>query len=168
MSETCAVQPFRSTNFEDEIAALALQLEEIGIYSQAGKGKHALGHPPDSDVTYANFQSELQAYQTFLRDQNFGRSIGAAVHSDGAAVAELTSEETQRHEDRPLALQTCRTDPQYQNPPRSISKETDSQIQDWIRTVAESRYAGSVYDPSEGETEAGPSMTFAQRQAEVL
>ncbi|PVH92873.1 hypothetical protein DM02DRAFT_470523, partial [Periconia macrospinosa] len=80
------------TSFDDEIAALTLQLEEIGIYSQAGKGKHAVDRPPDSDLAYASFQAELQDCQASLEDRRLARSIGAAVHSDGAVVTELASE----------------------------------------------------------------------------
>ncbi|KAL5387465.1 hypothetical protein PMIN02_008125 [Paraphaeosphaeria minitans] len=80
---------------DDEIAALTLQLEEIGIYSEAGKGKYAVGNPPDIELAYGSFQAELQSYRAFRADQDLARSIGAAVYSDGPAIADLTAQEVQ-------------------------------------------------------------------------
>ncbi|OAG02513.1 uncharacterized protein CC84DRAFT_1052566, partial [Paraphaeosphaeria sporulosa] len=89
---------------EDEIAALTLQLEEIGIYSEAGKGKYAVDNPPDIELAYASFQAELQSYRAFRSDQDLARSIGAAVYSDGPVIVDLTAQEVQSHEDRLFAL----------------------------------------------------------------
>lgn len=168
MTECYTVQPIHPTWFDDEMVALTLQLEEIGIYSQAGKGKHAVDRPPDSDLAYASFQAELQDYRTSLNDRQLAQSIGTAVYSDGAVVTELASEEIQCYEDRLLAFQISNNDPEYQKPSVLVDQETDSRIQSWMCTITESQYVGSVVDLSDDEIEAGPSMSYAERQADIL
>jgi hypothetical protein len=157
---------------EDEIAALTLQLEEIGIYSQAGKGKYAVDHPPDIEVAYASFQAELQTYRDFRADQDFARSIGAAVYADGPVIADLTAQEVQSHEDRLFALRTSSSDPECEKPSPSGSNSVSRLVDDWMAAATESQYAGSVVDFSdddnETELEAGPSRTYAERQADAL
>jgi hypothetical protein len=44
----------------------------------------------------------------------------------------------------------------------------DRSILEWMSTAAESQYAGTLVDFSDDETEAGPSTTYAERQADVL
>jgi hypothetical protein len=157
---------------DDEIAALTLQLEEIGIYSQASKGKHAVDHPPDIEVAYASFQAELQAYRGFRADQDLARSIGAAVYADGPVIADLTSQEVQSHEDRLFALRTSNSDPECENPGPAASNALSRFVDDWMAAATESQYAGSVVDffddDNETELEAGPSRTSAERQADAL
>src|SRR5689334_2328608 len=99
MADCCTLHPSPPTLLDDEITALALQLEEIGMYSQSKKGKYAVNQPPDIEVAYASFQAELDNYKAFIEDQQLARSIGAAVDSDGAVIAQLTSAEIQSHED---------------------------------------------------------------------
>ncbi|KAF2008626.1 hypothetical protein BU24DRAFT_322184, partial [Aaosphaeria arxii CBS 175.79] len=159
-------QSSHPTCFDDEIAALALQLEEIGIYAQGGKGKHPIGIPPDIDVAYEAFRAELGDYTTFLADQQLARSIGTAVHSDGDIVANLTSGEIQCREDRQCALRMSQIEPGFEKPPESTSKE------DTMCAATEYQYAGSVLsfpdDVSDDATEAGPSMSYTERQADLL
>lgn len=157
----------QSTLVDDEIMALALQLEEIGVFCQSGKGKHAVDRPPDSEIACLNFRTELDNHRTFLLDQRFAHNMGVAVYSDGPVIAETTAEEIQCHEDRLLALRIS-DGRQYEKLPSSTVKETRDRIQDWISTAPESQYAGSVADFSNDETDAGPSLSYADRQATVL
>ena len=68
MTECLTFQSTHPTLLDDEMAALALQLDEIGLYYQSGKGKYAVDHPPDSEIAYADFRAELRNYKTFLAD----------------------------------------------------------------------------------------------------
>lgn len=104
-SSTVSIRPCHPTVLDDELAALTLQLEEIGIFAQSSKGKHPVNQLPDVEVAFASFQAELAAYQTFLADQKLAESMGAAVHSDGNLIGEITLQEVQFYEDRRHVLQ---------------------------------------------------------------
>ncbi|KAF2134353.1 hypothetical protein P153DRAFT_279412, partial [Dothidotthia symphoricarpi CBS 119687] len=95
---------------DDELIALNLQLEELGVLSQTSKGKHAVNNPPDYEVAFASFQAELQDYKTFLDDQKLAQSIGAAVHTDGVLIGDITTQDLQAHEDRRYAVQLSNND----------------------------------------------------------
>ncbi|CAI6334275.1 unnamed protein product [Periconia digitata] len=172
MSELYAVQPHHATSFEDELAAIALQLEEIGIHADVGKGKYAVDHPPDSEIAYASFQAELRDYHTFLLDQRVAHSIGTAVHCDGAVVADLTLEEIRCHEDRLFAIQTSNHDSEFQRAPESALGEPEDNIRNWMNAATESQYSGSILEFSDDEdyedNVAGPSVSYAERQAGML
>jgi hypothetical protein len=113
---------------DDELAALTLQLEEIGLFSQGGKGKHPIDQPPDIDVAFANFQVELQSYKTFLDDQKLAQSIGAAVHSDSFLIGDLTSQDVQAHEDRRYALELSNNDPEIEAPPPTTRDDLQDDV----------------------------------------
>lgn len=154
--------------FEDEIAALTLQLEEVSFYSQNSKGKYTKDCPPDIEAAYRDFQAELSQYQTFLEDQKLAQSIGAAVYSDGPVIAELTAQEVTSYDDRQFALRTINTDPEYERAPLTMRNRAGESVRNWVLAATESQYAGSVIDFSDDENEAGPSMTYAERQADAL
>jgi len=101
---------------DDELAAVTLQLEELGVYSDYGKGKHPVDQPPDVDVAYGQFQAELQAHKDFLADQKLAQSMGAAVHSDSVIIGDLTSQDVQAHADRRFALELSNNDPEIEAP----------------------------------------------------
>jgi hypothetical protein len=161
-------QASHASHLDDELAALTLQLEELGIFSQGSKGKHPVDHPPDIDVAFSSFQAELQAYKTFLDDQKLAQSIGAAVHSDSVIIGELTSQDVQAHEDRRFALELSNTDPEIQAAPRSTYGGPQNQVHDWMSTISENIAAAPVVEFSDDETEAGPSMSYTERQADIM
>jgi hypothetical protein len=153
---------------DDELAALALQLEELGVYSEAKKGKHPIDQPPDMDVAYSKFQIELQAYEDFLADQKLAQSIGAAVHSDSVVIEDLTSQDVQAHEDRRFALELSNNDPEIEAPPSSVHDHLQGEVHDWMSTVSGNIAAASVVEFSDDETEAGPAMSYVERQADTI
>lgn len=66
-----------STNsLDDEMTALALQLEEVNIGNPRTKGKYPVGNPPDSTFAFDSFKAEVQAHLDFLKDRHL------AVHLD--------------------------------------------------------------------------------------
>jgi hypothetical protein len=161
-------QPFQPGHLDDELAVLTLQLEEIALFSQGGKGKHRVDQPPDIDVAFANFQAELQAYKTFLDDQKLAQSIAAAVHSDSILIGEFTSQDVQAHEDRRFALELSNNDPEIEAPPPSTHGSLQDDVHDWMSTVTGNNAAASIIDFSDEEMEAGPSMSFTERQADTM
>jgi hypothetical protein len=167
-ASVASVQPFHPTPLDDELAALALQLEELGLASHSGKGKHPVDHPPDFQIAFASFQAELEQYKTFLGDQRLAQSIGAAVHTDGNLIGDFTAQEVQSHEDHRFVLQLSADDPEIEKPPRSLRTGLHGEIDDWMSTVTDARAAQSVVDFSDDETDAGPSMTYAERQADTM
>jgi hypothetical protein len=153
---------------DDELTALTLQLEEIGLYSQGGKGKHPVDHPPDVDIAFANFQAELHSYKTFLDDQKLAQSIAAAVHSDSLLIGDLTSQDVQAHENRRVALNLSITDPEIEAPPPSTHDDLRDDVHDCMSTVTGNIAAASVIEFSDDETDAGPSMSYTERQADTM
>jgi hypothetical protein len=170
MTDCTTVQPSHPTFLDDEITALALQLEELGVYSENSKGKHPANKARDVDVAFASFQAELEAYNAFLIDHRLAESIGNAVHTDGALIAGIVSQDIQCQEDRRAAVQMSNDDPEIEAAPRSVCDEMGTEIQDWVSSISGPFTGGSttVVDFSDDETEAGPSMSYAERQAEVL
>jgi hypothetical protein len=167
-ASVASIQPFHPSPLDDELAALALQLEELGLASQSGKGKHPVDHPPDFEIAFASFQAELEQYNMFLGDQRLAQSIGAAVHTDGNLIGDFTAQEVQSHEDHRFVLQLSAGDPEIENPPRSSMTGIHGEIDNWISTVTDARAAQSVVDFSDDEADAGPSMTYAERQADTI
>lgn len=162
------IQPFHPTALDDELAALTLQLEEIGIFSESSKGKHPIDQLPDVEVAFTNFQAELAEYKTFLADRKLAESIGAAVHSDGPLIGEFTAQDVQFYEDRRHVLQISNEDPEIEAPPPMVQQELSHDIHDWMSTLSVTVAESAVLDFSDDEDKAGPSMTFAERQADTM
>lgn len=169
MSASAAFIPAaHQTPLDDELAALALQFEELGVLSEPGKGKHPIDQPPDFEVAFASFQAELENYRTLLSDQKLAQSIGAAVHTDGALIGDITAQELQSHADHRFVLQLSNNDAEIEEPPRHIGQIEDRGIGEWMSTITDTISAQSVVDFSDDETKAGPSMTFTERQADTI
>ena len=163
-----AIQLFRPTPLDDELAALTLQLEELGLFSRTEKGKYTSGHLPDAEVAFTNFQNELEDYKAFLGDQKLAQSIGAAVHSDGLLIGDITSQDVLAHEDHRIALQLSNNDPEIESPPRDAHVGLQHEVGDWMSTASGNIAAASVVEFSDDETDAGPSMTFTESQADIM
>ena len=164
-----SAQPDQPPASEDEEFALKLQLEEIGNYSQNAKGKYVKGCPPDTEVAYKNLQDELSQHLMFIEDRKLAQSIGAAVDSDGTAIARLAAQEVQSYEDRQFAVGTVDGNPEeYEGAPFLCDSNTDASVRESMLTAVESQLAGLALDFSDEESEAGPSRSYAQRQADTL
>ena len=167
-ASTINIQPSHPTALDDELAALALQLEEIGVFSQSSKGKHPVNQLRDAEIAFASFQAELAEYKSFLADRKLAESIGAAVHSDGPLIGEFTSQEVQFYEDRRHVLQISNEDPEIEAPPPTVRQELSHDVHDWMSTLSVTVAESTVLDFSDDGNEAGPSMSFAERQAETM
>jgi hypothetical protein len=167
-ASTTTIQPYHPTPLDDELAALTLQLEEFGLASESSKGKHPIDNPPDFEVAFASFQAELEQYRSFLNDQILAQSIGAAVHTDVILIGNITSQDIQAHDDRRYALQLSNNDPNIEAPPRHVDTCDQSNVEGWVTTVTSTIAAHSVIDFSDEETEAGPSMTYTECQADTM
>lgn len=167
-ASTTSIQPFHATLLDDELSALTLQLEELGIFTQSSKGKHAINHPPDMEIAFASFQAELNDYKNFLNDQKFAQSMGAAVHSDGLLIGGLASQDIQSHEDRRVAIEMSNNDPEIEAPPPVTRTGLQHDVEDWMSTISGNIAATSIIEFSDDEAEAGPSMTYTERQADIM
>ncbi|KAG9190145.1 hypothetical protein G6011_08233 [Alternaria panax] len=161
-------QASHAGDIDYELVALTLQLEELGVYSNAGKGKHPIDEPPNIDVVYSQFQVELKAYKDFLADQKFAQSVGAAVHSDSVVIENLNSQDVQAHEDRRFALELSNNDPEIEAPPPSVHDYLQGEVHEWMSMVSGNIAAASVVEFSDDETEAGPAMSYVERQADTI
>ncbi|KAF2649530.1 hypothetical protein K491DRAFT_734525 [Lophiostoma macrostomum CBS 122681] len=156
MSATLTVQPAHPAFLEDDITALTLQLEEINYREETKKGKHAVDNLPDLEVAYVSYLHEIEAHLAFLKDVKLAHSIAHAVDIDGQAIQEISRGEVQAQEDRRYAMRISSDDPELEAPPPYTEELRDEFIEDEV-TLYE--------DPAE---EAGPSVPYAQRQAEAM
>jgi hypothetical protein len=162
------MQAFHPAPLDDELAALSLQLEELGLFHACGKGKHPIDRPPDFAIAFSSFQAELEKYKTFLGDRKLAQSMGTAVHTDEAIIGDLTAQEIQCRADHLFVLQLSNDDPEIEAPPRSRCTQAKENVEDWMSTVTGTMAAHCVVDFSDDETEAGPSLNYAERQADTI
>jgi hypothetical protein len=153
---------------DDEFIALTLQLEELVLVSQSGKGKHPIDQPSDFEVAFANFQADLEDYKMFLEDKKLAQSIGAAVHTDGPIIGAFAAEEAQSLEDRRFVLELSNNDPGMETLLCSQMPEASEAIDDWMSTIADTIAAQSIVDFSDNETEAGSSTNFVEGQSGIM
>jgi hypothetical protein len=113
-------------HFDEEIIALALQLEEIQCYSDSQKGKYKENNVPDMQVAFATFQMEVQRHLQFLDDLKYAHSVARAVDSDAQAISEIAQVEAQEERDRRLALQMSGQNPDQDAPPPYIEVGTNT------------------------------------------
>ncbi|KAF2008480.1 hypothetical protein BU24DRAFT_360215 [Aaosphaeria arxii CBS 175.79] len=148
---------------DDEIMALRLQLDEVNSFENPTslKGKYRQNSPPDDVVAFEGFQAEVLAHINFMRDLRLAHSIANAVDADAQLIAELTALDVQIQEDRRFAIRLDKEE---------RGTADGSEDIDW--TQSETPFNASHcligLDDDEEEPEAGPSMTYAQRQAQAL
>ncbi|KAL2871417.1 E3 ubiquitin-protein ligase [Aspergillus lucknowensis] len=143
--------------FEDEILALAQQLKEIECYRENEKGKYRAGTLPNVETATSTFQDEVEAYITFLSDRKLAQSIALAVDSDGEAITAIAREEIQAGNDRRLAMSIHSADLITCESPPTDDRDTC--------IATQPPYFDEDYQESEV---AGPSMTYTQRQEEMI
>lgn len=167
MSCDIAGQPAPQAYLDDEITALALQLEEINCHDENSKGKHRADKPPDVDVAFSSYQAEVQGHIQFLNDLKLARSIAQAVDTDSQAIAEAMQGESQVQQDRLLALGFNEGEnPETEAPPPYSQVDGSTDVQE-----ERLRWIINAFDNSAGdddEDSAGPSKAYAQRQEKAL
>lgn len=155
--------PYHSV-LDEEIEALTQQLEEIGFYNENDKGKHREDDLPDYEIAIVTFLDEVRTHISFLSDQKLARSVAVAVESDGHLVAAISQEELRAESDRRLARYVGENDRMFDN------NTVDDGIGHYDFQETQSRVIDELLDNVAFETraDAGPSMTFAQRQEEAV
>ena len=155
-------------HLDDEILALALQLEEINDREETKKAKYTPDNIPDLEVAYTNYLAEIEAHLAFLRDVKFAHSMANAVDADADAIAEIAQIETQAQEDRRVAVQMSTDDPNLEAPPPYAEVVRNDSIEDEItRRIA--ALLSSELDPRDDvEDGAGPSSSYTERQADAM
>jgi hypothetical protein len=103
-------QPSHPAGIDDEILALNLQLEELQLRKDVGKGKYKIGNVPDIEVAVSAFQTEIQNRIVFLNDLICAHSIARAVDTDSQTIVGMIEEEAQEIQDRHLAIQISAKD----------------------------------------------------------
>ncbi|KAK2743434.1 hypothetical protein FQN57_004899 [Myotisia sp. PD_48] len=147
------------TNLEDELMALALQVQELRVYDARKKGKYPAGKPPDTEVAFSTFEAEIQSHTAILRDLKLAHSIARAVEADGQAITDITESETQDEEGRRLALQIHGNGSQVAVQPTDIQK---------VSAKYPHRLAELPFEDDDEECSAGPSMSYAERQLRAI
>lgn len=101
---------------DDEITALALQLEEILDFNAHDKGKYKEGQPPDATQAMLEYQNEVATYLQTLNDLKLAHSIARAVDADGLVISSFINVEVQAEEDRRTAIRVSTDDPDLEAP----------------------------------------------------
>ncbi|EME42772.1 hypothetical protein DOTSEDRAFT_176057 [Dothistroma septosporum NZE10] len=154
--------------FDEDIDLIAMQMEELELFTKNDKGKYCADDPPDLNLALQVYLEDLQTYKRYLDDHKLAQSIGIAVHQDEAMIAALTSEDLTAHEDRQMALRLNEDDANIQDPSQT-SGIHQSLLDEWLSCATETITANSIVADSEDEDDqAGPSMTFAERQDDLM
>ncbi|KAF1848192.1 uncharacterized protein K460DRAFT_427193 [Cucurbitaria berberidis CBS 394.84] len=155
-------------HLDDQIVALALQLEEINFREETNKAKYPVDEVPDLEVAYANYLAEIEVHLAFLKDVKFAHSIANAVDADAQAIADITQTEAQAHEDRRVAVQMSSDDPELEAPPAYTEEVRNEFLEGEVvrRFAALLTSDDDLYESP--ESVAGPSVPYAQRQADAL
>lgn len=166
--EIVAAQPTNQTGWDNDIAALALQLEEIDRYDGEEKGKCREDNLSDNGRALEAFQSQVQAHMGFLNDQMLAHSI---ANSDLQASAGLSSEDMDLDfeasssndigyrvlsEDQVIALVSGAPDPHSE--PEDIDQGRS------LFQICNIFDDNELLVPGDEEAEAGPSGTCVKRQ----
>lgn len=164
-----AAQAGHPNQFEDEMLAMQLQLEEINN-QQDHKGKVRADRVPDLQLAFIAFQAEVRRHIQFLNDVKLANSIAFAVDRDGRVIAELAQEEAREEQDRRLAMEMSGEDP---DSPQSkypgigfiinVPQETTS------GTLAEGQAQAmkrkrNAFEEDEEDSSASCSRTYTERQ----
>lgn len=153
---------------DDEIAALTLQLDEINYREETQKAKYSSDDVPDLEIAYANYLSEIAAHLAFLKDMKLAHSFANAIDTDGPAIANIAQGETQAQEDRRLALRMSSDDPELEAPPPYTEEVREEFIEDEVMRRLNSIHISNDDLYADPEVKAGPSVPYAQRQADAL
>lgn len=161
VSDLAANPPAFLPAWDDEIVALTIQLEQLRTESAHNKGKYTEGQPPDATRALLEQQTELATCLQTLTDLKLAHSIAHAVDTDGPAIANLISIETQANEDRKTALQLSTDDPELESPAAPPPYEEIESTQNFQSLV----HRGSGELPAADDARA---MTYAQHQEAVI
>lgn len=164
-----APQAQAQARLDDEITALALQLEEARCHHENSGGGYPADRPPDNELAFSTFQAEVQSHLAVLNDLRLAHSIAQAVDTDGQTIAEIAGGETQARQDRQFALQVDRgggnTQTESPPPPYSQVGLGVSDLEEYLGPLR------NVYNDNTGdheEDEAGPSTSYTRRQGEAM
>lgn len=168
-SEIAATPSTHQNDWDDEITALALQLEELDGQGERQKGKYREDRPPDTQQAMAVFHAEIQSHINFLEDQKLARSIAHAIDTDEQAIASILSGETQAQQDRRLALESSGEDPGPEAPPPYTQLDPNDvrQVEFLLQRNTVSEDDGPL-GPDEQADDTGPSTSYTERQGAAL
>jgi hypothetical protein len=159
-----ALQSSLTNLLEDEMVALTLQLDEINIREESAKGKHRADDVPDLELAYSSYSTDIKARLAFLKDSRLAHSMATAVNRDARAIALAIESEEQARQDRHYATRLSNQQPNIDIDSNVSKASHENFAQQIIATV-------SIWEKDEDhiiESEAGPSMAYAERQSRAL
>lgn len=155
--------------FDDEIFALQLQLEEIEAQRELQTGKWTQNNPPDFALAFDDFEIELNKSILLVGDLKVAHSIAKAVESDAVAIEEWTAEITQLAQDREFATSLNEDTNQVPNNDIADLLQISSPVGDLVDwDYVERATEAATLSVASGTTIAGPSSHYALRQRTVL
>ncbi|CAI6340721.1 unnamed protein product [Periconia digitata] len=154
-----AVPAVPSPMMDEELNALALQLEEAKLFAQSTMNSLSTEDHPDYYVAHTVYLAELQRQHANLTDKRLACSIGVAVHSDGDSVLNLASQEVLSRADRHLAVDFVQTNAGFENAP-SLDQRAEAKIQDWVDTAGHSQNLGILAERSHGDHAAHEPSSY--------
>ena len=109
-------------SLESDIAALAVQLEEIELQVSPKKGKHKVDELPDADLALSAFKIEIEASIQLLNDTIMAHSVARAVDADSVLIADCAREELQAEQDRQISMRMNDGHPIVSTQPTNIAR----------------------------------------------
>jgi hypothetical protein len=155
---------------DDALVVLSMQLEDLERLNQRDKGKYVSGRPSDQILAMNEYHAEIDRQKRLLEDSKLARSIAQAVYNDAAILNQLATQDIQAYEDRNYALQISREDAECEDPPSRDNDDTAS-VMNWVSTISDSlqgRSLATLEFIDDEANNAGPSMTYSQRQVKTL
>ncbi|KAG6132173.1 hypothetical protein E4U12_003307 [Claviceps purpurea] len=111
------------TEIDPESLALIIEIQLQDLRCMV-KGKHTIGHGPDSEVAAQFMEAEVKNLSSFYADRSMSRSIAHALVTDADAISAHVLQEKQAADDRAFAL---RENPQGARPqPTAIASSSAS------------------------------------------
>jgi len=147
-------------DYDDDINAINLQLQEIQSYSSSEKQKYPEGRAPDREMAIHHFETELGKLLIVLGDQRFATSIQRAIDHDAMAIAEFTAGEDQACRDRAMAQRISNGVTNGEDL-ESLSGNEEVKENNW--TLEGAPYTIPIIEPGGGDA-AGPSVSRIQQR----
>ena len=158
MATAAVAEAMHSTAVDDdEMMAIAMQIDEIYTLKEQGKGKDPVNRPSDTTMAMQSFQTELEMYNCCLNDQKLARSMAQAVHTDGSVIADMMYQDLQSTRDRQMALQLSGSVAGRLPRPRSVQRAPQASANAQRPTVPETAVALLAMDSSINVNQAGSS-----------
>ena len=97
-------EPVCNVQSNDVYAAVALQLEGVELQIHSSKAKYLENEPPDSELSFLVYRTELTNLLASLKDERIARNIAKATEGDATVIDQIVAQEQLARTDRAWVL----------------------------------------------------------------